>query len=97
MKTNLAFYFILCFTILPLRADDELLNEQIKDCQNRPSMTWSSQLNRCINTTQSENYREASSACDSITDTKAKKDCQENLAREEAKKKCLPRPKCSKD
>jgi len=86
MKTNLAFYFILCFTILPLRADDELLNEQIKDCQNRPSMTWSSQLNRCINTTQSENYREASSACDSITDTKAKKDCQENLAREEAKK-----------
>lgn len=56
------------------------------ECSQIPGKTWSGELNRCINSRQTTQFREAHKECDSVTDKSSRDECLRNLAETSLKK-----------
>lgn len=83
--TNLVLLYSIVFSSLPVSAEtDAAIEKQKSECASKPSMEWSSTKNRCVMKTESFQKKQDAAACNQIEDLEQRKNCQLNLANQNA-------------
>ena len=57
-----------------------------KECAKIPGKTWSGEVNRCVNSKQTTQFREAHKQCEAVSDKESRDKCLRNLAETAVKK-----------